>query len=144
MRNRHDPKIDRFANVSILAGCGPRELTRVAAVADEVNARRGMHLMDQDRKGDHCYVVLDGTVEVRIDGHPVAEVGPGEIVGELSLIDREPRSASVVAKTDVRLAAISASDFDALIESVPGFRRGILRLIGRRFRKLDRTVAVSA
>lgn len=141
MRRTADPKVQRFAQIDVLGRCDDRELRRIASVADEVEVRDGTSLMGQDRKGDHCYLVLEGRVEVQIAGRRVAELGPGEMVGELSLLDRGPRSATVVTRGNVRLAAISARNFESLLADLPGFRSGVLRQVGERFRRLDQLAA---
>ena len=67
----------------------------------------GSLLVDQGQTGREAFVVLDGTVTVKRNGRKVATLGPGAIVGELSLLDHGPRTATVVCETDCSLFVIS-------------------------------------
>lgn len=135
-----DPKAQRLATADVMHTCTAKELARVAAVGDEIAAPAGTQLCHQGGAGHHCYVVLEGDADVIVDGQVVGSIGPGEIVGELSLLDRGRRSATVVTRTPARLVAISASDLDGLMD-LGGFRRGVMRQVVRRLRGLDRTLA---
>jgi CRP-like cAMP-binding protein len=143
MRHGHDPKMVRLTIGGLLDACTAREIAKIAMVADEVAAPPDTVLCHQGGAAHHCYVLLDGEAEVRVDGQYVGTVRHGEIVGELALLDHGRRSATVVTTTVCRLAAISASDYDALMD-MPSFRRGVLRQVTGRFRGLDASFAATA
>jgi len=85
--------------------------------------------------GDTMYVVNAGEIEIR-DGSTVLEsAGPGSIVGELALIDDEPRSATVVAKTDCRLVPIDRRRFQFMVTETPFFALAVMKVLADRLRR---------
>ena len=88
-------------------------------------------------QGNLMYVIFDGEVDVWVEDDLIESLGPGEIVGEMSLIDMELRSATVMAKSDCRLMPIDEKDFLLLIEQTPLFSLHIMRTLVRRLRKMD-------
>ena len=84
------------------------------------------------------YVVQDGTADILVGGKVVATVGPGEVVGEMSLIDASaPRSAAVVARTDCELVPVDERRFLFLVQQTPYFGLELIRVLARRLRKQD-------
>src|SRR4051812_33989619 len=71
--------------------------------------------------GDTVYVILEGEIEVLVRNQPVEVLEPGEIVGEMALIDSKARSATAVAKTDCRLALIDEQRFLYMVQETPFF-----------------------
>ena len=84
--------------------------------------------------GDFAYVVASGQVDIRHGGHIVETMRPGELFGEMALIDFEPRSASAVAVGATELVLIDRPLFEQLVQDEPGFAMKILRLMARRLR----------
>jgi CRP/FNR family transcriptional regulator, cyclic AMP receptor protein len=82
-------------------------------------------------------VVVSGTVRVEIGGQNVATLGPGEFFGEMSLLDGGPRTATVVAETDVVVEVIGQREFSALIEDTPHLAKKLLIGLARRLRAAD-------
>src|ERR671910_320314 len=83
--------VDHLRNVSLFAGCTRKELERIARSGDEITMTAGSLVVDQGQMGREAFVILDGTVAVKRNGKKVATLGPGAIVGELSLLDHGPR-----------------------------------------------------
>ena len=137
-----DEKIELLRRLPTFRGAGRRELRTLAMAADITTAHAGRVLCRADRLAHETYVVVDGEVDVVIDGAVVATLGRGSIVGELGMIDGEPRSADVVAATDVRLLAIPVSAARALIETSHSFRTALLRQLADRLRTIDLDLAV--
>ncbi|MHC4821029.1 MAG: Crp/Fnr family transcriptional regulator [Planctomycetota bacterium] len=84
---------------------------------------------------DHMYVVLEGTVELRVGGEAVAEVPEGDVLGEMALLDQSKRSALAVAKGDCRLLPVNRFRFDQMVRKDPGFARLVLRTLAKRLRQ---------
>ena len=85
--------------------------------------------------GETMYVVMEGEVEI-LDGSVLLETaGPGSIVGELALIDDEPRSATVVAKTDCRLVPVDRRRFQYMVQETPFFALAVMKVLADRLRK---------
>ncbi len=87
--------------------------------------------------GDLMYSVKEGEVDVLVGGRVVETVGPGGILGEMALIDRQPRSATAVAKTDCTLVPINEERFKYLIQQTPYFAIEVMRVMARRLRQMD-------
>ena len=92
-------------------------------------------IFERGEPGTHLFVVVEGEVEVVFEGRVLATHGPGEIFGEMAIIDAEPRSATAVARTDCRLAAIDEKRFTYLVQSQPFFALDLLRVMAERLRR---------
>ena len=90
-------------------------IERVAAGLVEVSAPAGTALMTQGEPGDTFVVIASGEVEVTVDGRPIHRLGPGAGVGEIALLRRSPRTATVVAITDVTAWSVDAGTFLAAV-----------------------------
>jgi CRP-like cAMP-binding protein len=94
----------------------------------------GETLIDAGELGACMYVVQDGELEVVYNGTVLETVGPGGIVGEMSLIDHSPRSASVIAKSDCRVVPIDEEKFLSYVHRTPFFALQVLRITVERLR----------
>ncbi|QJR15267.1 Crp/Fnr family transcriptional regulator [Usitatibacter palustris] len=87
--------------------------------------------------GSEMYVVLEGEIELSINGNVVETLGPGEPFGEMALIDQEPRVATAIAKTPCRLLAIPEKRFLFLVSAMPHFSLQIMKVMADRLRKMN-------
>lgn len=131
---------DHLSQVPLFSACSKRELQRVAKVADEVEITEGRVLLKQDSPAREAFVVIEGTAEVHRNGKRVAQLGAGDCIGELALLDRGTRTASVTATSPMRVLVISSREFTALLEDAPTIAQKLLRTLARRVRELDRKV----
>ena len=99
---------------------------------------RGRVIVQQGAPGDRMYVVREGEAEIRVGDRVVERVGPGGFFGEMSLVDHGPRSASVVALTDVTVVPIDERRFQRMVQQTPGFAVHVFRELVRRLREADR------
>ena len=136
MRTR-DPKIDLLRHLWLLSSAGRRELRAVAAAADLATVPAGHVLVRAGGRATEVYVIVAGTAEVVLDGRVLVAVGPGEFVGEVGVIDGQPRTADVVATSEVTVLAVHASQLRALLAASPGLRRGLLQQLAHRVRRMD-------
>ena len=83
------------------------------------------------------YVVIEGEVNVLIRGKVVETVAAGGIVGEMALIDTQPRSATVIAHTDCKLVPIDEKRFTFLVQQTPFFSLQVMRVMANRLRRQD-------
>jgi CRP-like cAMP-binding protein len=132
--------LDHLAAVSLFAACSKKELQAVSRATDEVALPAGRALCEQGATGREAFVILEGSADVLINGTKVATVGPGACVGELALLDHGPRTATVVAATDVRALVIGVREFSAIIDEVPPITHKLLRALAARIRTLDADV----
>jgi CRP/FNR family transcriptional regulator, cyclic AMP receptor protein len=128
----------QLAGVPLFAAMPEPELRRVAALAVRVREATGTPLVREGERGDEFIVILEGTVEVRHEGHILATLGVGDHIGEIALVDdRARRTATVIATTPVTVAYLGRHEFAELIAESPSFRRAILTAMAARLADLD-------
>lgn len=96
------------------------------------------------RQGQHgleAFIIVDGRARVERDGRVIAQVGPGDVLGELSVIDGKPRTATVIAETPMTLMVIRRRDFRSLRETVPGLQEKLLATLCERLRQADQAIS---
>ena len=130
--------LDDLRRIPLFAGCTKKELERLARAGDEVKMPAGTVLADQGQTGREAFIVLEGEVAVKRNGRKVATVGPGAIVGELSLLDHGPRTATVTCDTDCKVFVISQRHFLAMLDDVPTIGHKLMASLAGRIRELDR------
>ena len=111
-------------------------MDRIAAVAVEVDFAPGHVIARQGDIGSGFFVITAGRVRVARDGRPIAELGPGDFFGELSVLDGQPRTAQVSAIEPTTCLALSTWDFEAVVKEQPGVALAILRGLASRLREL--------
>ncbi len=129
--------LDHLASVSLFSTCTKKELQAVARAGDELVLPAGKVLCEQGTLGREAFVIIAGTAEVRRNDKKVATVGPGTCVGELSLLDHGPRTATVVAESEVTALVIGVREFASIIDEVPSISHKLLRALAARIRDLD-------
>ena len=132
-----DTYLDQLAEVPLFAACTRRDLQKIARASDEIQVKAGRNLVDEGRPGHEFFLILDGRATVRRGNKKVAELGPGQYFGELSLLDRGPRTASVTADTDMELLVLGQREFLGVLDDVPGLAYKILRIMAGRLREAD-------
>lgn len=130
--------LDSLKNVPLFAGCTKKELERIARSGDEIKMTAGTLLVDQGQTGREAFVILDGEVSVKRNGRKVATLGPGGIVGDLSLLDHGPRTATAICDTDCSVFVIDQRHFLAVLDDVPTLGHKMLSTLAARIRELDR------
>jgi CRP/FNR family cyclic AMP-dependent transcriptional regulator len=109
-------------------------LVDIAALLKPVDAPAGTTIIREQEMGSTLYIIVDVRVRVHRGGRTIAELGEREVFGELSVLDPEPRSASVEAVEDTRLFALRGDELDDLMTANPALVRGIVRFLCRRIR----------
>lgn len=130
--------LDNLRNVPLFAACSNKDLERIAKASEEITMTAGSIITDQGQTGREAFIVLDGSVTVRRNGKKVATLGPGTVVGELSLLDHGPRTATVVCDTDCKLLLLDQRHFMSVLEQVPTLAHKMLATLSGRIRDLDR------
>jgi CRP-like cAMP-binding protein len=132
-----DPKIELLSKVQMFSSLNKRELGLIARAADVVTVKPGTEIVTQGTPGHEFYLVVSGQATVRRNGRKIATLGPGQYFGELALLDRGPRSATVIAETEVELAIISQREFLAVLNQVPAVAYKLLVTMASRLRDAD-------
>jgi CRP/FNR family cyclic AMP-dependent transcriptional regulator len=130
-------KVELLAQMPLFSQCSRRELGLVAALTVPAEIKNGAVLTREGASGDLAYVIARGRAEVNRNGRTLAMLGPGDVVGELSLIDGEPRSATVRARTDMAVLEIDGRDLRRLLKRAPSVVRKLLEALSQRLRDTD-------
>lgn len=136
MALHHDAKLDHLRAVRLFRNCSHKQLEHVASIVDEVDVEAGRVLCRQGETGHEAFVVVAGEAVVSVDGVEVDTVGPGTLVGEISLIDHGTRTASVIARSPMHLMVVPGNRFAQLLEEVPGLPVVIMRDLAAILRSL--------
>lgn len=132
-----NPTIDRMKAVALFADCTQHELEVISANTTPHHANAGDVLVGEGRFGHEFVVIVSGTAAVMIGDEQVATIGPGEFFGEIALLDNGPRSASVVAVTDVEAEVSSHQEFQSIVAGAPSVVRSLLTTMARRLRETN-------
>ncbi len=132
--------ISRLGDLELFSGCSKKDLQNIAKSSDEVDVNAGTTIVEQGDMGTEAYVVLSGEATVRRNGRKIATLSAGDAIGELSLLDRGPRTAYVEAATDMRLLKIDAKAFTKLLKETPSLSGKLLAALAGRVRELDRKI----
>ena len=137
-RRRTDPKIERLSEVQLFSACSKRDLSRIAALAEEIEVPAGRVLIRQGATGREAFVIHEGRAKATVRGKGTTGLGPGECFGEMALLHSAPRAATVTAETDMRLFVLGSREFSTLIEDVPAIGRRVLEALAERLREAER------
>jgi len=124
----------RLRGLAFFEGFSDADLDRVAQLADDVEVEAGELLIDQGRVGQECFVIESGQAEVFVGEEHLVTVGPGSMVGEMALIDRRPRTATVVATTPMALLAFDTKAFQKLLSEMPKAEERVHALLATRIK----------
>jgi CRP/FNR family cyclic AMP-dependent transcriptional regulator len=127
-----------LGNVRLFSNCNKRELTRIAALTDEVDVPEGKVIVRQGDPGRECFVIAEGKARATIRGKGSQPLGPGSFFGEMSLLDQGPRSATVMAETDMHLLVLGSREFSSLVNEVPTVAVRMMRGLAERLRSAER------
>jgi len=130
--------LDHLARVPLFATCSTKDLQKIAKASDEIAVKAGTTLVDQGQQGREAFIVVDGAASVKRNGRKITTLGPGAVIGELSLLDRGPRTATVTADTDMTVLVIDQRNFAGVIDQVPALAHKLLATLAARIRDLDR------
>lgn len=131
-------KLEHLAAVPLFDGVSKKELEKIAKAGDEIHMAAATVIVDQGQTGREAFVVLEGSVSIKRNNRKVATLGPGDIVGELSLLDHGPRTATAICETECELLVLDQRHFRGVLEQVPTLASKLLASLAGRIRELDR------
>src|ERR687888_2081082 len=140
VRLPQDEKMRHLQKVDIFEDCTKKQLKAVAAISRVIEVPAGTMLTRIGESGEEFFFILDGSASVDVNRRKRGKMGPGQFFGEMSLLDGEPRSATVRADTDMRLLVILRRNFQTLLSEVPEITRTILVVLSRRLREHERAL----
>jgi CRP-like cAMP-binding protein len=127
-----DAKVELLKQVPLFSKLNRKGLQDVAHLADQIDLPAGKEMAKEGDRGREFFVLLNGEADVTKGGRRINTIGDGEFFGEIALVTKMPRTASVVAKTDVDVLVINERDFDALLKRSPEIGRGIAEALAER------------
>jgi CRP-like cAMP-binding protein len=131
----HDRRTELLAGCPLFRGIEPGGLAALAELATAVDFPAGHVIARQGEIGTGFFVIVEGRVRVIRDGTVVARLGPGEFFGELSVLDRMPRNATVAAEEPTSCMALASWDFEKVLLDQPALTLAILRGVASRLRE---------
>jgi CRP-like cAMP-binding protein len=130
--------MEDIRSVPLFAQLSQKQLRLLSKHTDEVTVSKGYVFAHEERGGGReLLVVVEGKLTVERAGKQLATLGPGDVVGEMSLIDGKPYSATVSATTDATVLVIGGRSFRQLLDELPSMRDGIMRVLVQRLRLAD-------
>jgi CRP-like cAMP-binding protein len=121
-----------LASLDLFAGCSPSELAQIGSLLTMLTADAGRTLIREGVAGVEFMVIASGEAVVTVDGQPVARLGAGDFVGEMSLLTRAPRSATVTAVTPLTFYVCNTAEFASLLDAAPSVAAKITETANRR------------
>jgi CRP/FNR family transcriptional regulator, cyclic AMP receptor protein len=138
-----DKKVEALKRAPLFEGLSRKELTQLARVSEDMEIPEGTVLTKEGEIGHEFFVIVEGDTEVKRKGRNLGTRGAGDFIGEIALLEQVPRTATVKAKTPLRVFVLTSKDFRHLLEESPNVERKVLRTLAKRIANLadDPTVA---
>lgn len=135
---KRDRKIELLKKVPMFSNLSNRQLIEIAKHAQQVSVKEGAVLAKQGSKGWEFFFIVEGKAQVQKDGKAIRKLTSGDFFGEISLIDQEPRTATVIADTDMILLLVDTRSFAHLLETIPGLQGKIILALCRYLRLAEK------
>ncbi len=130
-----------LSDIWLFSTVSSRDLKTIRRATEEVTVPEGRVLCEEGTIGREFFLIVDGRAAVRRNGRKIATLGPGQYFGELALLDRRPRSATVVSETEMRLLVLGQRQFNGVLDAVPALSRKLLAAMASRLRESDTKAA---
>jgi len=121
-----------LAGVALFDGFSGDQLDQVAQLGERVEAKAGAEITDQGRVGTECWVIVEGSARVLMNGEYVTSVSAGSMIGEMALLEHRPRNAAVVAESDMVLVSFDVEGFNKILEANPVAKDRVTALLTSR------------
>ena len=133
-----DPEIvQALSQTDLFAGLSKKHLTSVAGQARLVHHQPGKDITEQGGGAAGFHLIKEGTASVQVSGHDRPRLGPGDYFGEISMIDGQPRSATVHAETDMTTISIPSWSFHPILDEEPEVAKVLLKVLCARLRAAE-------
>src|ERR1700677_1941405 len=130
---------DKFdlSKIWLFSTSSAKDLRTIKRALEEVRVPPGRLLCEQGTIGREFFLIVEGQASVKRNNRKVATLGPGQYFRELALLDRRPRSASVISDTDMDLLVLGQRQFNGVLDAVPALSRKLLSAMATRLREAD-------
>ena len=135
-------KEDLLKKVPLFSSLSKRHLREIGKHADQLQVKTGWVLAEQGEKGREFIFIVEGQAKVKKDGKVIRQLSGGDFFGEISLIDGEPRTASVTAETDMTALVVHKPSFHYLLDTIPGLQKKILISLCDYLRRAEKAVNI--
>lgn len=135
---RHSTKHDLLKKVPLFSKLSKSTLEDIAKNSDELSPAAETVLAREGETGREFVFVLDGEARVESGGVVINRLGPGSFFGEIALLDGKPRTATVIADTDMALLVVQSQYFTQMLEKTPKLQMEIISALCRYFREARR------
>ena len=135
---RKSDKLAHIKSIPLFSKLSQKELAEVARHCDEIQVPARQVLANEGTPGDECFIIVSGEVTIRRNSRRLGVKRAGEIVGEMALLDEQPRSATLITSQDSDLLLFSRRDFRLLINELPSVSRKLLETLSERLRETDK------
>jgi CRP-like cAMP-binding protein len=132
-----DRKVQVLGKVQLFSECNAKELSRIASLVDEIEVDKGAVLTREGVPGREAFIVSSGKAKATLRGKKLGSIAAGDVIGEMSLLDNEPRSATITAETDMVLFVVDSRSFWGLCEEAPSVARKIMKAMAQRLRRVE-------
>ena len=132
MRTGKDRKIELIRKVPLFSKLSSSGLKEVASVADEIDLPEGKALTREGERGREFFVLLEGSADVRQKGARIRTLGAGDFLGEIALVTKLPRTATVTTTSPVRALVITDRAFSTLLKQSPQIGQSVLEALAER------------
>jgi CRP-like cAMP-binding protein len=132
MRLSRQSKCDLLRAVPLFSRCSKKELADIARVADEVDLRAGKELTVEGKPAREFFILLSGAAVARRNGRKLRVLGPGDMIGEIALLNDGLRTATVTLTEQSRVLAVTARDFRSLLKDQPHLALTVLATVAAR------------
>ena len=129
--------LNHLASVPLFSGATTKELRQIAKATVELTIDEGKEFVTQGDIGREAFVIVEGRADVSRGGQKISELGPGDCVGELALLDHGPRTATVTAATPLTVLVLGPREFSGLLDEVPTLNHKVLTALASKVRQLD-------
>ena len=117
---------DRLKEISIFSELSKKELRHVSKLMTEIDVKEGRALTREGEVGREFMIIIEGEAVVRRGGRKIASLGPGDFLGELAVLSGAPRTADVIAATDMTLETLNRREFMSLLDESGAIAKKIL------------------
>jgi CRP/FNR family transcriptional regulator, cyclic AMP receptor protein len=138
---KHNPALAQLSHVALFSACSTKELELIAGATTQLRFAAGQEIAREGTAGHEFIVIVEGKARVTIGGKEITILGPGEFFGEIALLDDGPRTATVVAETDILAEVIGQREFSGVVTGSPQLAKKLLVGLARRLRAADLQLA---
>ncbi len=132
MQLRKNTKLDLLKRVPLFAELSKRDLEEVSKIADEIDFKEGKNLTTEGAAGREFFVIVEGTAEVSRGQRKLRTLSDGDFFGEISLITKLPRTATVTTVSPLRALVVTDRSFRSLLQRQPAIQTKVLSALGER------------